>query len=314
MGNRRGDPVGPLRPAQVIADPTFLSAPSHRIIRPRLFIDAQHGLANRLRTIASAASIAQRAEHDLYVVWRRDIHCGARMRDLFDYPGPLIEDSTADLCRTGAAQMFNDMEVEPGSRHGAQVYPDRHGGDLYIRSAYTLRSPLRRFKDEQAFLHALRPSAPVRDLVAGVPAPSAVSAHIRMATGTDHDHRPEEAPDNWPEHRHREIAEWRGKSHSSRFVARIDALAAEGKADTIFLAADLPETYDLFADRYGPRLRVLRRSLFDRSEAQLQHALADLLLLTGTHRLLASTWSSFSDMAQRLMRPRRAIERSGLDF
>lgn len=291
-----------------------LPAPSHRIARPRLFIDAQHGLANRMRTIASAASIAQRAGHDLYVVWRPDIHCGARMRDLFDYPGPVIEDGAADLCRAGAAQLFNDMEIEPGSRHGAQVHPDRRGGDLYIRSAYTLRSPLRRLEDEQAFLRGLVPSAPVRDLVAGVPGPSALSAHIRMASGGDHDHRPEESPDNWPDHRHREIAEWRAKSHSSRFAARIDALLAQGKADTIFLAADLPETYDLFSDRYGPRLRVLRRTLFDRSEQQLQYALADLLLLTATQRLLASTWSSFSDMAQRLMRPRRAIERSGLDF
>ncbi|MBU2963487.1 hypothetical protein KO516_22190 [Citreicella sp. C3M06] len=291
-----------------------LPAPPHRIARPRLFIDAQHGLANRMRTIASAASIARQAEHDLFVVWRTDIHCGARMRDLFDYPGPVIEDGVADLCRASAAQVFNDMEVEPGSRHGAQVYPARCGGDLYIRSAYTLRSPLRRLEDEQAFLHGLRPSAAVADLVAQVPTPSAVSAHIRMASGTGHDHRPEEGPDNWPEHRHREIAEWREKSHSSRFVARIDVLLAAGKADTIFLAADLPDTYALFADRYGPRLRMLSRARFDRSEEQLQYALADLLLLTATQRLLASTWSSFSDMAQRLMRARRAIERSGLEF
>ncbi|EIE48946.1 hypothetical protein AL036_19940 [Salipiger aestuarii] len=282
--------------------------------RPRLFIDAQHGLANRMRTIASAASIAAQADHELYVIWRTDIHCGARLRDLFNYPGPVIEDDVADLCRARAARVFNDMEIEPGARHGAQIHPDRRGGDSYVRSAYTLRSPLRRFDDEQAFLHALCPSDPVADLVARVPGPSAISAHIRMVSGENHDRRPEEAPDNWPEHRHREIAEWRAKSHSSRFVARIDTLAAEGKANSIFLAADLPETYDLFADRYGARVRMLRRDLYDRSAAQLQYGLADLLLLTATQRLLASTWSSFSDMAQRLMRPRRAIERSGLEF
>ncbi len=290
------------------------AAPAHHIARPRLFIDAQHGLANRMRAIASAASIAARCDHELCVIWRRDDHCGARMRDLFDYPGAVIEDAAADLCRARAARVYNYMEIEPGARHGAQVQPDPRGGDTYVRSAYTLRSPWRRDADERAFLHGLRPAAPVRALVAQVPVPSAITAHVRMATGDDHDHRPGEGPQHWPEHRHREILDWRAKSHSSRFIARIDALAAEGKADTIFLAADLPETYALFADRYPGRLRMLPRDLFDRSELQLQYALADLLLLTATHRFLASTWSSFSDMAQRLMRERRAIERSGLEF
>ncbi len=95
---------------------------------------------------------------------------------------------------------------------------------------------------------------------------------------------------------------------------RLDQLIAAGRAETIFLAADLPETYAQFAERYGDRLAWLPRDQFDRSARQLQYALADLLLLTAADLLLASTWSSFSEVAQRLARPGRPINHSGRDF
>jgi hypothetical protein len=97
-------------------------------------------------------------------------------------------------------------------------------------------------------------------------------------------------------------------------MTRIDQLIDAGEARTIFLAADLPETYTTLSERYGDRLTVLLRDRFDRSAAQLQYALADLLLLTTANHFLASTWSSFSDLAQRLARPNRRFERSGTDF
>ena len=94
------------------------------------------------------------------------------------------------------------------------------------------------------------------------------------------DHLHHESPENWPAHRHRELSHWRQKSDGPAFIARLDALVSEGRADSIFLAADLPETYDLFAGRYGDRVAMLRRDLYDRSVRQLQYALADLILLT----------------------------------
>jgi len=91
-------------------------------------------------------------------------------------------------------------------------------------------------------------------------------------------------------------------------------LIAQGQADHIFLAADLPETYAKFAERYGPRVSFIRRDVYDRSAQQLQYALADLIGLTQADLMLSSTWSSFSDMAQRLARYGRPAERSGHDF
>lgn len=284
-----------------------------------LFIDAQHGLCNRLRAIASAAVIAQATGRQLVVVWRTDPHCQARLGDLLDYPGPVIEDDSADSFRARAARVYNYMEVEEGAAHGAAVLdgtgPDGQdpGGDVYIRSAYSLTSQLTSMAQEQRFLRRLVPSQPVWDLVQTVARPSDVAAHIRMATGPAFDHLPHESPANWPAARHQELVEWRRKSDVSRFVDRL-ARAFDQGASHAFVAADLPATYAALTDRFGARLRHLPRDSYDRSARQLQYALADLMLLTTAPLLLASHWSSFSDVAQRLSRPFHRVERSGIDF
>lgn len=289
----------------------------HFLRRPWLVIDVQHGLGNRLRAMASAASIAARTDRELVVLWRPDHHCDCRLSDLLDYSGAVIEADPGDTLRAAADLAYSYMEIEPGSDYGAPILPDAAaaaGKTVYIRSAYTLTSPHRRMEDEQVFLKALRPSAPVRALIAGVRHPNQVAAHVRMGTGPEFDHLSYESPANWPAERHRELAEWRRKSHADRFIARIGQLIDEGRCETLFLAADLPETYARFQDRFGARVACLDRNRFDRSAGQLQHALADMLLLTAAERFLASTWSSFSDLAQRLARPGRPFERSGHDF
>lgn len=278
-----------------------------------LFIDTQHGLCNRLRAMASAGVIAKATGRQLVVVWRPDHHCQARLADLLEYPGPVIETDDADRFRARAARVYNYMEIEAGSDHGAAVLEDDPGGDVFIRSAYALTSRLTSMAQEQAFLRHLIPSQPVWDLVQSVPRPSDVAAHIRMATGPDFEHLSFEASANWPAARHRELTEWRSKSDVSRFVERLGQAFDQG-ARHAFVAADLAATYCALSDAFGPRIRFLPRDSYDRSPRQLQYALADLMLLTAAPLLLASHWSSFSDVAQRLSRPFHRVERSGIDF
>lgn len=284
--------------------------------RPRLFLEAQHGLCNRLRAMASGAAIAEATGRELVVIWRPDHHCQCDISDLLDYPGPVITDDTADLCRRFSDRVYNYMEIEPGAVFEEPVLaqsPDP-AGDVYVRSAYTLVSPHANFDVEQRFLRGLIAAAPVQDLVNTVRHPNDVALHIRMATGPAFDHLSYESPENWPEDRHTEMLHWRAKSQPEVFEARLDALIAAGEIETVFLAADLPGTYDRFQARYGDRVAYLPRQLYDRSARQLQYALADLLLLTEAKRLLASNWSSFSDVAQRLAYPGRPVEQSGKDF
>lgn len=284
--------------------------------RPRLFIEVQHGLCNRLRAMASGAAIAEATGRELVVIWRPDHHCQCDISDLLDYPGAVISDDTADLCRRFSARVHNYMEIESGAVFEEPVLaqtPDP-GGDVYVKSAYSLVSPHADFEAEQRFLRSLVASAAVQDLVNTVRHPNDVALHIRMATGPAFDHLSYESPENWPEDRHAEMLHWRAKSQPAVFEARLDALIAAGEVETVFLAADLPQTYDRFQARYGDRLAYLPRQLYDRSARQLQYALADLLLLTQAKRLLASNWSSFSDVAQRLAYPGRPAEQSGKDF
>ncbi len=293
-----------------------LFAPAHSLSRPWLIIAVQHGLANRLRALASAAVIAARTDRHLVVLWQPDAHCDCRLTDLLDYPGAVIEDACDGAIRAQADLAFSYMEIDPDNCFGLPLLadPGQASASVYIRSAYSLISPHTDFAAEQRFLKRLTPTRPVRDLVASVRHPNQVAAHIRMASGAGFDHLPYEAPGNWPDARHAELQSWRAKSHARHFVARIDTLIAEGACDSLFLAADLPDTYSRFAERFGDRVVWLERTQFDRSARQLQYALADLLLLTAANRFLASTWSSFSDVAQRLARPGRRIEQSGRDF
>ncbi len=286
--------------------------------RARLFIDVQHGLCNRMRAMASAASIAARTGRELVVVWCPDDHCDGHLADLFDYDGAVIDNrSDADLWRARADQVYNYMEIEEGAVFQEPILPtllEEGGGDVYVRSAYTLTSPYRVHNDEQLFLHALRPTAAVLGLVRSVRHPNQVACHVRIGSGAGFEHLSYEGAHNWPAERHEELSYWRGKSGPERFMVRLDQLVDANRADHIFLAADTAETYDLFAQRYGARLVTLARPVFDRSAAQLQYALADLMLLAAADLFLGSTWSSFSDVAQRLAPVGRPYEQSGQNF
>lgn len=300
--------------ADVADATTTLSAPQTGSSRPRIYVDGQHGLGNRLRAIGSAASIAQKSGHELVIVWQPDSHCGCRFGDLFDYDGAVIEESFVGEAARKGCRVYNYMEVEEGAEKDALVSVDG-SGDIYARAAYVFNSPLSHWEDENRFLRALRPVTEVRDMVASVRTPNDVSAHVRMAGGKAYEHLPyEQSGGNWTEEGHEAIAHWRERSHFSRFFKRLDALIATGQAHRIFLAADLPETYAEFKAAYGDRVAILERTTFDRSAEQLRYALADALLLGQSPRLLGSSWSSFSELAMRMSPNKMQTEMSGVDF
>ena len=307
--------IGPHTLAALLPTPADdLAAPG--LVRPgegRLFIDAQHGLGNRLRAIGSAGAIARATGRELVVIWEPDHHCEARLTDLFDYDGAVIEQGFADRAAARGATVMNYMEIEQGAAKGAPLELVT-GRDAYLRSAYVIAHPASTWDSENAALRALRPAAPVRALMRGVADHRDIGLHVRMegAPGTDthsYDRR-----ENWTADGHAAIHHWRGQSHYSRFMTRLDALLADQPEARVFLAADLPDTYRAFAETYGARVAWLERAVYDRSGVQLQYALADMLLLARCRQLLGSNWSSFSELALRLSDTITHHERSGIDF
>jgi hypothetical protein len=281
--------------------------------RPKLFIDAQHGIGNRLRAIASAAAIARATDRELVVVWQPDCHCEGRFADLFDYPGAVVEEAFVDDAQARGLRVYNYMEVERGAEKNAPIDLAGHG-DIYARSAYVLNAPQTNWQAENAFLRSLTPVAEVLELVRGVRSPNDLSAHVRMEGGAAYAHLPYESSENWTEEGHAEIESWRHKSHYSRFVTRIQQLIEQRGIERLFVAADLPETYDAFVEAFGERVAYLRRDIYDRSAEQLRYALADAMLLGRSPLLLGSNWSSFSEIAMRLAPQPMSVELSGRDF
>lgn len=287
--------------------------PHISVPKAKVFVDGQHGLGNRLRAIGSGAAIAQATDRELVIVWEPDDHCDCRFRDLFDYHGAVEEEAFAQSAAKAGARVYNYMEIEEGAEKDAPVELES-GQDVYLRSAYVLKHPASSWEAENDFLKALRPVDSVLELIDSVRWPNDLSAHIRMVGGKQFEHLPWEAADNWTDEGHDLVDHWRTKSHYSNFIKRIDDLIAAGDIETMFIAADMPETYEVFQERYGDRVAFLTRTVNDRSAEQLKYAFADATLLSRAPRMLGSTWSSFSELAQRLAHPPMQVEMSGTDF
>jgi hypothetical protein len=281
--------------------------------RPKIFIDAQHGLGNRMRAIASAGAIAAGTDRELVIIWTPDDHCACSFDDLFFPHGAVLTQGFAAEAQSMGLALFNYMEVEPGAAKDAPIAMGAFQ-DVYIRSAFPLISPCSNWHTENAAIHQMQPNEVVRALVSSVRNPNDVSLHIRMEGGTAFEHLPYESPANWTAEAHQTIHESRQRSHFSYFLPRLDQLIAQGLADTVFLATDTPAVYGEFQSRYGARVTSLPRNVSDRSAQAIVYALADAILLGRAPRLLGSTWSSFSELAARLSAAPMTVELTGRDF
>lgn len=322
FGDLAQDHAAPLPHATLRFDQGFLDnhaqfllrGPAIFLRRPKLFVDAQHGLGNRLRAMASAAAIAQATGRELITIWQPDAHCDCLYEDLFTRDGAVLSEGFAPEAAAMGMDLFNYMQVEPGALKDQPIALNATR-DAYVRSAYPLVHPASTWDSEHHALRRLVPNEVVRSLVAQLgPARPDLAVHIRMEGGRAAEHLAYEAPTNWTAEAHRDIDHWRKRSHYSFFLPRIDQLVAEGRANAIFLATDTPEVYDLLAQRYGARVRRLKRPASDRSAIAMVHALADAILLSRAPRLLGSSWSSFSELAARLALQPIEVELSGRDF
>lgn len=289
-----------------------------RSVNPRatagasLYVDAQHGLSNRIRALSSGAAIAGATGRKFIAIWQPDKHCDCQLSDLFDYSGEVLSRSFLEEARK-TMDVTNYVSIEEGSdRFGPVTLTP--GKDAYLRAADEFNSIFSETEAELAFTRALKPSAAVRELLEGVDVSDCIGAHVRMEGGPGRDHQTYDSRDNWPEADHALIQQWRERSHYRHFMRRIDQLLQSGSYSKIFLAADMPETYIAFEERYGERLVSLPREHYDRSVTQLRYALADVILLSRTPVLLGSTWSSFSELAARLATVPQQVEYSGRNF
>ena len=279
---------------------------------PKLYIDAQHGLGNRLRAIGSAAAIAKSEGYELVIVWQPDEHCNCYFHDLFEYDGPVI-DSSFKKINDRNIRLYNYMEIEGGKKNEPINCGEQQS--IYVRTAFTLSHKSSSWNDENKFIQALSPVQRVRDLVNSVAFPNDVSVHIRM--GEISDGKPpsyETDESNWSLDDQKLIDHWRSKSHYNNFINRINTLIRENDHLSLFLACDNKIGYKALLDRYGSKINYLARPCFNRSTEQIQYALADALLLSKSRLILGSNWSSFTELASRLSTHYPKMEVAGINF
>lgn len=296
-------------------DPSPPSSAPPAILRRggKVVIDAQHGLGNRLRAIGSAAAIARALERDLIIVWQRDLHCDAPFERLFDYAGEIWDTPFIETAQDQGWKVFDYMSADALAGKDAPI-PDTLNEDLYLRSAFTLRHAASDWTSENQFIKRLTPSGEVQALLHELPLGFDLTMHIRMAAGAGTPVEAWDSQENWSQDDHAKIVEWRSKSRYEAFIDHVRKTMPHLKPHQMFVAADMVETYALVEEALGGEVHKIRRSLDDRSGDQLVTALADIYALGRTGRMLASSWSSFSEAALRMAPLRPKCEYSGKDF
>ncbi|MCA0930779.1 galactosyltransferase-related protein [Ruegeria profundi] len=294
---------------QPVEETSEVTAPlGLRIDRPRLILDAQHGLGNRLRAIASAYAFAQVQDRELIIQWVRDEHCDCSFDSLFDFDGT-VEDSRKSTAEDTVEVDLMNKAFRDAFDPNSLVRTNR---DVVIRSAYRFTFGKPYDPIEREFLRTLKPSADVQTLIDSVRSPNDIAVHVRMNGGASTDPHGD-VPGDWSRSEDEISRRARSRSHYGYFFKRLDELLEEESTLTIFLASDNSESYGAFNAKYGDRVTSLPRTVYDRSEMQLKFALADVILLSRAPVLLGSNWSSFTEIAHSMSENQR-LEISGQHF
>ena len=342
--------------------------------RKYVIVDAQYGLGNRLRTLASAMAVAAAERRPLLVVWTPDLHCNCSVRNLFAAPLPfaVVEEPTPpEVLRRGAltkrqrAEAAADEAAAGGGGAVAAVaaagpaaaaaaaagggacacacdaeasarlleplqvfdYMTGRGGasadqishsqwidvdlarHLLVRSAFMLTHVRGHWLYARWQLLRLAPAADVAPLL--VADRSYVGIHVRSvfdaprsdATAKDASGAEALAAAGAEYGRNQSAAlqSWRDKGRWPQFVGRI---AREPASTRFYLAADTQEAYDGLMGRFPGRIVRTRRECGATAErcdfrhcGAVRYALADMLNLARTSRVLGSYYSSFSEVA-----------------
>jgi len=178
----------------------------------------------------------------------------------------------------------------------------------YIRSAQIIKSPYTNWYKESEFIKSLKPTKEILDIISNFEKQhniyQCIGVHIRMGQpGYSF-----ESTKGWNDKLVNSLNYWRNASHWSKFYKRMNDIN-KIKNETYFLCSD-NNIYDNFKDL---RICYTIKHKYDRSIDQVKSGLIDIILLSKTKKLLGSNWSTFTELAAKLMYP-KPIELSGIHF
>lgn len=242
------------------------------------------GIANRIRAIVSALWMTERLGAEFFVTWRPEDSLPAAWEDLYEGTLPSPPSGLADR-RT--------LRLEEATFLDLGDPPVQETDVLELRTchAFSFRPEIRALSYRfwaavRPYLLRLTPTSDVRALADGVFrqfGQDVLGAHIRTGGG--------KIPFNTPNRATREV-----------FFAEIDRIREETPGTQVYLAADSAETVVAARDRYGPALIAMDDHIgwdFRTTDSvqAVKVAMAELVLLSRTGKLLGTYFSSFAVLA-----------------
>ncbi|MGB4205298.1 MAG: hypothetical protein WBJ84_06720 [Bacteroidales bacterium] len=277
--------------------------------KPKIYIEVNFGLSNRLRALASAFVLARKTKRELIVIWQPDIHCNCTFDDLFTDHNLNVLDSNP--FETGEMIFYDYMNGQLRRANKLKIDHETDK-DIYIKSAYTLEYSFYNKNDENEFLQTLKPIEQISKKLEELDLSSMIGLHIRMGAGKNYDKDRWDSDEFLDETGKEFMHFWRERSHYYSFVPIIRERLEKDSEQKFFLSADLEMIYEALTDKFGKNIVFNKRTSFDRSKEQQQSALLDLYCLSKTKIIYGSAWSAFTEIASRI--GGNQVKLSGIDF
>jgi len=289
----------------------------------KIFVEVSHGLGNRLRALLTAAVAAQRTQKKLYLIWPRDVHMNASFHDLLHLDGiQVFENSFLSCALKSSAFIVYDYLNNPVDETKRKKVDFTRSRNIYIRTAYRVHElgASNTFSVDNILekeLQALQPKPIVKQLMFekkkqlwdehAISIRDVTGVHIRMQDELEKDipgiGQLPRTDVRRITPRMEEVALHRRRCHVNHFIDRIRLDMLESRGRVYFISSDSHEARDTIEGALGPHFFSSRDASQEvcfgplaRTKECIQHATAELLLLSKTRFFIYSEWSSFSEV------------------
>ncbi|KAI0559317.1 Nucleotide-diphospho-sugar transferase [Gracilaria domingensis] len=288
-------------------------------VRPRfVLIHVQNGLGNRLRSMGSGISFAEKTGREPIVIWEKDEHFDALYSDIFDDSDvkfPVMDEFEPTWPLAGNIQYdtvwgdidyYNYMLQEDVGK----FIVDNPDKSIYFKSSAIMNSNVTTWASENEPIRKL----PVRKDIISIASPiyskgmaQVGGVHIRNRS-LDEDIPGADNRGMYYEEDAALLDKWRATTKMDNFVGTIRAMLNNGTVQKFFVASDTVQVCRRLKDMFGEdRIMYIDRECNDRGTECEKYAMADLLVLSKVKVLLGSTWSSFTGAAMRLGGPKALL-------
>ncbi len=250
------------------------------MIKFPLIVQPTCGLCNRMRTIASAAILAEMMNRKLVVIWARDGSLNASFKSLFEQPpfrvidinyGSIWHRAIYRLCRILGYHFYDDSWIYANAREK----PFEVWLPLFKTTLPYIRSCLDIIKDH-GYYGMFAISDTLQKNIMRYDGGDMIGIHIRR---TDNRMSIKYSP-------------------TELFVEKIKEEIRKSPTKKFYLATDDPNEENTLTQLFPENIVVYKkRSLERNNPLAIEDAVIDLKNLASCSKIYASYWSSFSDVA-----------------